>query len=388
MKVALLGPYPSQIAGGVDAVVAALAQGLVRRPEVNLHVLSAVPGLNVPKEESRPGLTLHLVPHPRGDRLLWHLPIARVLCQILARIAPDVVHAHMASFYADAALRSGRPAVITPHGIIFREAALAQGNSSLPAQLRWLLDMWYERWVLRRAKDLVAISPYVAQEFRRLTKARFHDIENPVADSFFELPSRDTRVDGQHRLLCVARVIPRKDILTLLQAFVLVKAECPGASLDIAGDMNANPDYSTICTETASKLGLGTSVRFLGDLQGAALLERYAAADLVTLTSRQETAPVTIAEAMAAGRAVVATNVGGVSFMVANGRTGLLTAPGDAHNLASAAITLLADDERRARFGRMARLEAERRFRLKAIVERTMTLYSDLIQDCSIGSSV
>jgi glycosyltransferase involved in cell wall biosynthesis len=87
---------------------------------------------------------------------------------------------------------------------------------------------------------------------------------------------------------------------------------------------------------------------------------------------------VAIAEAMAAGRAVVATRVGGVPFMVADGRTGLLVEPGDVRGLADAAITLLKDPERRLAYGRAARFEAERRFRLEAVVERTIGLYNSL----------
>jgi glycosyltransferase involved in cell wall biosynthesis len=385
----MLGPLPgeSAFAGGVDAVVSALVGGLAARPEIELHVVTAVPGLKMatteqqcaPDPDSR-SYVLHRVPHPRGDRLAWHLPVVRQLAAALAEIDPDVVHAHMAGPYAGAALQSGRPAAITLHGVVFREAALALAHSSAAARLRWRLDALYERWVVRRARDLIAISPYVAQEYRPLTRARFHEIENPVTDRFFSIPdAAEAEHSASPVLLCVARVIPRKDILTLLEAFAVVRAVIPGATLEIAGQSDAEPAYTAACRSTIERLELGGSVRFLGGLGGDDLGACYSRADLVLLTSRQETAPVVIAEAMAAGRPMVATAVGGVPFMVADGQTGLLTQPGDVRGVAHAASALLCDPAQRLAFGRAARAQAEQRFRLNAVVEQTVTLYRDLV---------
>ncbi len=384
MRVAMLGPYRGNrdVVGGVDAVVLALAEGLAARPEVDLHIITSTPGLSEATIEQIGRLTLHSVPHPYRDRLLWRQPAVRHIQGALRAVAPDVAHAHMGGIYADAALQWGGPAAIVLHGVVFREAALALAHSSLPVRMRWRLDALYERWVVHRARDLITISPYVAQEYRRLTRARFHDIENPVGDRFFDLPGAeaDALREGAHPLLlCVARVIPRKDILTLIEAFAHVRKAIPTAELEIAGREDADPAYTAACREAVQRWGLGDSVRFLGSLFDADLAACYGRADLVLLTSRQETAPVVVAEAMAAGRPVVATAVGGVPYMVADGQTGLLAQPGDASGLAEAAIALVRDPVRRSAFGRAARTAAERRFRLAAVVERTLALYESLI---------
>lgn len=382
MKVALLGPYPqTELAGGVDAVMRALVSGLVARGDVDLHVVSSAPDLRKPEVLSQRGWSLHRVPHPRRDRLLWHQPAVCPVRRALAEIAPDVVHAHMAGHYADAALRSGKPAVITLHGVVFREAALALKGAALLVRLRWHLDALFERWVVGRAHDLIAISPYVAEEYRPLTRARFHAIENPVADEFFTVPEAVPGPLANPRLLCVARVIPRKDILTLLAAFARVLAAWPQAQLEIAGSTTADPHYAALCQNTAAGLGLIGKVHFLGDLNGRALLDAYARADVVLLTSRQETAPVAVAEAMAAGRPVVATSVGGLPFMVADGMTGKLVASGDAAGLAHAVLSLLGDPDLRMSCGRAARAVAEERFRLHRVIARTVDLYRQLLHE-------
>jgi glycosyltransferase involved in cell wall biosynthesis len=405
MKVALLGPYPFQvteafftrlrdtgqgklpdvsrgrgIAGGVDTTMLALVRGMAERPGVELHVLISVPQLPETGSEVLPRLTIHFVPHPRGDRLCWHLPSVRWLRQTLESIGPDIVHAQMTGHYAGAALQSRRPAVITVQGIIHREAALAREHSSLSAQARWMVDAWYERWVLHRASDLIVTSPYSIEEMRPFTRARFHEIENPIPDEFFDVPDMTEDHCGSPRLLCPARVIPRKDIINLLGAFVLVRAEFPGAILEIAGQTDADPEYMADCLRTTERLGLSTSVRFLGNLHGTALVDGYARSHLVVLSSRQETAPLAISEAMAAGRPVVATAVGGVAYMVAEGRTGLLAEPGDARKLAEAITKLLSDRGRLVACGGAARVEAERRFRLKTVVDQTLALYAGLME--------
>ena len=136
MRIALLGPYPvsSEMAGGVDAVVAALAHGLARRAGIDLHVIVALPG-RPDAVISRDGFTLHIVTHPYRDRLLWRQPVVRRLRHVLANIRPDVAHAHMANIYADAMLQWGGASVATLHGVGFREAALALAHSRLPARL-------------------------------------------------------------------------------------------------------------------------------------------------------------------------------------------------------------------------------------------------------------
>ncbi|MCX6031102.1 MAG: glycosyltransferase family 4 protein [Chloroflexi bacterium] len=392
MRVALLGPFPDDVrgglAGGVDRVVLALADGLAARPDVELHVVTAVPGLAAGQTVLCTGFTLHRVPHRRGDRLLFHQPLAWPIRRKLDAIAPDVVHAQMIGPHADAALQSGRPAVISLHGVVFREAALALAHSSLADRARWLLDAWYERWIIRRATDLIATSPYVIPEYRAFTRARFHEIDNPIPDFFFEVSGRDRVAHARPpTLLCVARVIPRKDILTLIEVFGRVAAALPGAVLEIAGQTDADPAYTAACIEAVQRLATGSdSVRFLGNIGGQALAECYARADVVLLTSRQETAPLVVSEAMAAGRPLVATRAGGVPLMVRDGVTGFLTEPGDVAGLTQATLALLTQPDRCRAFGQAGRVAAEQRFRLATIVDRTMALYADMIARAADGS--
>lgn len=378
MKVALLGPYPtdSALPGGVEAVVLALARGLARCPGIELHVITAAPGLAMPVEIKGDGFPVSCVPRPRGGRLTGQRRVIRNLNQQITAFRPDVVHAHIAGIYAGAALVSGRPAIITLHGIIYREAQQAWPTASWPVRLRWLSDALAERSVIRRAQEIIAISPYVQAQFRGRTRARFHTIENPVDDLFFAPPEP---LPGRERLIYVGRVIPRKGILALIRAFGEIAAARPQATLAIVGENNTDPSYASQCRALAEALGVTGRVEFAGALSPDAVRARYAASDIVLLASEQETAPVSIAEAMAAGRPVVATDVGGCAAMVADGVTGRVVPAKEPAALAAATIDLLSDPARCARMGAAGRAAAEARFRSASVVDATVALYRQIL---------
>ncbi len=111
------------------------------------------------------------------------------------------------------------------------------------------------------------------------------------------------------------------------------------------------------------------------------MVEEYARCAVLALTSKQETAPVAVAEAMAAARPVVATRVCGVPYMVEEGRSGLLVEYGDTHALAQALTRVLTDEAQRARMGRRAREIAQARFRTDYIAAETHSVYQQILSN-------
>jgi glycosyltransferase involved in cell wall biosynthesis len=101
--------------------------------------------------------------------------------------------------------------------------------------------------------------------------------------------------------------------------------------------------------------------------------------DVVVLTSRNEGTPVALIEASAAGRAVVATDVGGVCSVVEHGRTGLLTERGDAAAVAAGITQLLADPSLRRRMGAAGREHVRDRFGDSRLLEDIGSLYAELL---------
>ncbi len=167
----------------------------------------------------------------------------------------------------------------------------------------------------------------------------------------------------------VGRLVPIKDLPTLVRAFARVVVTLPASILLIVGD---GPLHQAI-EQTIAACGLSQRVRLLGWRED---LDRvYATLDVGVLSSRNEGTPVALIEAMAAGRPVVATRVGGVADVVADGETGLVVDPDDAEALGEAMTRLGVDPALRQRMGARAREAASTRFRDDRLVEDIDRLY-------------
>ena len=172
----------------------------------------------------------------------------------------------------------------------------------------------------------------------------------------------------------VARLDPLKDHETLLRAAKLLNDRGRVFRLVIVGD----GDRRGVLENLASELGIAGLVRFAGQLPHRP--NPNAAFDISVLCSTAEGFPNSVLEAMAAGRPVVATRVGGVPDAVEPERTGLLVPPSDAKALADALDTLLADEGRRVALGTAGRELARERFGERAVLDMLENAYEELTQ--------
>jgi len=376
MRILIFGPYPlpdGRITGGVMAVVRALAQGLARIPGMTVAVASALPGGEARVERDGP-LTVYRLAIPRLPRTRSHRQIRRMLVDVAHDFRPTIIHAHGTGYYAAAALDGLWPVIITAHGVV-REEAKRSGARGVKDRLAWQYDARMEGAVLSRARHVIAISPYIRQAFAQHPHLQWIDIPNPVDDRFFAIQ----RNIQPGRLLSPVRVIPRKGVDVLIAAFVAIADAFPQATLHIAGDVTTMPDYVAGCQEMAGEAGLGDRVIFLGDVDQSALEEEYSGAVGVVFAARQETAPVAIEEALAAGCPVIATSVGGVPWMVTDEHNGLLVPPDDADALARALARLLSGDEEAAVWAQNARPSAAP-YRLDAVIDATLAAYDTVLK--------
>ncbi|MBC7232660.1 MAG: glycosyltransferase family 4 protein [Chloroflexi bacterium] len=369
LKVALVTPYPvdvRRIPGGVRSVAYYLAQGLRCFQDLDIHVLhchSEVPENRVEVEDN---LAVHYMAMPKRRVVPNTMVAVERVARELRRLRPDVVNAH-APHYAVAALRSGYPTIYTIHGVIHREAQVYR--SRLFDRFRLGLEMWYDRYAVRRVSDIVAISPYVLKEYRDLSQARFHRIDNPLPPDFFAVPD----LEEEGRLLYVGTIDERKNPLDLMRALVIVRQHVPNVQLRIAG-RTTNPYYYQQVQEFIAAHGLEANVKFLGLQDREHLLQEYACCAVVVLSSRQETQPMAVLEAMAAGKPVVATRVGGVPDLIEGGNSGFTVAVGDVEALAQRILDLLNDRSLRKALGQCGQQFAQR-FRLETIAAQYRGLY-------------
>ena len=196
-------------------------------------------------------------------------------------------------------------------------------------------------------------------------------IANATGLEFFALaPSRPS----EPRLLFAGVLTPRKNVGGLLNAFAQVRQAVPRARLIMVGP-HPDPDYAQTVQDRVTSLALGDSVDIVGFVDNDRLRHEIATARAVVLFSREETAPTIIAQAMAAGKPVVASRVGGVPEMVNDGESGFVVESADETALAERMLTLLNDQDLSLRMGARGHELALRRFNPEAVARQTVEAY-------------
>jgi len=180
-----------------------------------------------------------------------------------------------------------------------------------------------------------------------------------------------------HILLFVGRLEPIKGVDVLLDALAHLTSESCQAMLLIVGGNTAEEETQRL-QGIARCLGLEERTRFLGAQEQSILPYFYAAADLCVIPSFYESFGMVAIEAMACGRPVVASQVGGLQFTVRHGRTGLLVPPGDSLALAEAIEFLLKNPGLRQEMGTAA-LRVSRRYSWSRVAKEVAAIYAQLV---------
>ena len=287
----------------------------------------------------------------------------------LLRSGTDIVHAHGlrgAIVGGFAARRAGLPSLFTVHNL------LPKMNLVQAAVFRELAG---------KSVRIVAVSEAVAYTVR-LAGIRAEQIvvvPNGVDLSRFDLSIDALQSRGEYGLptdasvlLAVGRLSQEKGFDVLIAAFALLSPQHSQVRLCIVGD---GPQAEALKRQAAP---LGDRIRFLGPIAAAASL--FAAADVVVVPSRQEGQGIVPLEAMAAGKPVVASRVGGLMETIVEGETGLLVPAGDAQALAGAIEALLNAPIQRADLGAAGRRRVEQEYVLQTQIQKIEAIYRDVFR--------
>jgi glycosyltransferase involved in cell wall biosynthesis len=376
MKVAVLGLFPddpARIVGGVEAATLRLCEGLHRVPGVDVHTIVSVPGRAVGLKSLAPNWTVHSIgTFDHFGNVLLALPDRMRMVRALRALRPDIVHAHSTDRHALGALDSGFPTVVTIHGVIEMETRL---EKRAPERIRGFFRDRMVKEVLRRVRNVAYVSSYLRDLYEdRLRHAQSWIIENPVGDLFF----RAKHPEEPGRVLYAGLLIPRKGLRNLLAAVAIAKADVPEIRLALAGS-ETDASYRRELERKIDELGIRGCVEFLGGLSPERLAEEYGRAAIVVLVSRQDTSPVAIQEAMAAGRPMIGSTAGGIPYLVKEGITGFLVPYGEPALLARKMVELIRDPVQRRSMGQYAQGEAYRRFSVDGVAGATYRMYNEIL---------
>jgi glycosyltransferase involved in cell wall biosynthesis len=276
----------------------------------------------------------------------------------LARLRPRILHTHLvhADVYGQLAGSVARVPLrlSTKHGFNeFREG-------------RWF--GFADRSVGSLAHIHIAISQGLAQYLAETEGFEEEDFEI-VHYGISANGDASPYAGSEPRLLCIGRLIPIKGHLVLLRALAQARAQVPPVTLDVAGRGPLEPALKSYARE----LGLEGSVRFLGFV--SPVQQAIETAAIVVVPSLGEGFGMVALEAMERSRPVIASAVGGLPEIVADGETGLVVPPADAETLADAIVALAGDLSRATEMGSAGRTRALAEFTPERCVERVEELY-------------
>ncbi|MGH8249941.1 MAG: glycosyltransferase family 4 protein [Steroidobacteraceae bacterium] len=353
--------------GGVSAVMSFLADAYLERDDIALTGARLGPAARDETCDEHLGFPVHNIPSRSLGLATGFSYQRRRFHEIVRRTSPDIVHGQGADVAGFLASRSGRPAIVTVHGMIGEDARY---KSRIVDRLReTLVSRLIEKPLVGRLPSLILISPYVADYYGAAIRGVIHDIPNPVSRDYFELERRPE----PGRILYAGRVIPRKGIVDLVLAFSKLAGNL-NPRLVIAGSLS-DKTYVEQVRRVVSDQGVADKVELLGLLNETELLNQFARAQLLVLPSYQETAPMVVIQAMAAGLPVVASRICGIPHQVADARSGFLFTPGDVAALHGHFDRLLSDTGLSSAMGAEARRIAEARFHVSKVAAATVDAY-------------
>lgn len=365
--------------GGPALHVLGLSTGLEGRYRTLLVTGRVAPG---EEEVAVSGVRRVVIPELGRAIRPWSDVVAFVkLVRLLRRVRPKIVHTHTAKAGALgrlAAVFAGVPVrVHTFHGHVFR------GYFS-PGRSRIFIEI--ERLLARLTTCIIAVSPGQAEELSRryricarerirvvplgLELERFRPERNREAGEAFR------REIGAGRS-AVVTIVGRLEPIKNHDMFLAVAAALVREGRDVVFAVVGGGSEEARLRRVAEGLGIGGRVRFLGwrtDVERV-----YAGSDVVVLASRNEGTPVSVIEALSSGRAVVATDAGGVREVLQDGRLGVIVGVDDVAAMAAAVGDLLDHPEARERLGSAGAAVAPVRYSARRLLDEVGELYDELL---------
>ena len=332
------------------------------------------------------GICVHRVRGTAGSLRLhpWHTPVAVIEMMLSGAQVARAARRSSATILHANSLRAGLVAGIACR--ICDRGLVTHVRDCLPDSASTRL---IRRLVAREADQVIAISQYVADRFRAGLSgrgARLRVIDNPVDLDRFHADLRGSDGSGSAGplLAVVGQISSWKGHDTAIRALHELRTDHPRARLLIVGEVKFagaatrldNRGYLADLQRLVRELGLEDAIEFLGERDDVPQI--MAGADVILAPSIEEPFGRTVAEAMAVGTPVVATNVGGPAELIEDGVTGLLAPPGEPTAWSSAIRRIVEDPQWAREMGRRAGETARERFAVERHVAAMIEVYESV----------
>jgi glycosyltransferase involved in cell wall biosynthesis len=361
--------FPPYAGGGVSSHVRDLSATLAKRGH-DVWILTSRRGKPADVEEQR-----HV---PNGTHVVYcrkFRSMAMTIGRLLRKSPFDIVHFHAFNAVALAPLCLGEtPALVfTLHSDSANYLSSVRGWPLHHPSYRAFL--WYERMAARLPDVTIAVSKRMEEYGRSIGIRSIVRISNAVDADYWAPPANPP--NGRPPTILVPRMhVPKNGIEYATEAMRKIVEATQGTTMLITGDGPLRP----ILERKAKEVGQDR-IRFLGLVSRERMRELYQQVDVVLIpsvtTSRtQENTSIAALEAMASGKPVIATDIGGLPEIIRDGQDGILVPERDSDAVAAAAIRLLARPDLARAIGREARAQVLREFNVSQWADRVVGVYA------------
>ena len=381
MKVLMIGSVSEnlhEIKGGVEAVTVNLLSQFSQQ-DIEIYLVSFRKGIKKERVVNYSDkIKIHYLMFSLFKSKIFEFLFLgrRKIRKIIYNYIPDIIHIQGSMPYLLYLLGiSKHNIVITKHGIFEEEYKYQIGFIN---KIKFYLKMNTEKFLLRNYSNFICISNYNKERlFQNNNELNLKVIPIPINEKFFNIPRSKSY---SNRLLYVGVINKRKGLLNLLRAINKLNKIGKIFTLDVVGDYKEKK-YKVDIESFIKENNLEKLVLFHGWLTQSKIKQLMSEISITVLPSYQETSPGIVAETMASGKVIVATNVGGVSEMFDNKESGFLFEKGNVNQLVDILDNLYDNKEVIREVGVKASILAKEKFYPKTIAEKTVSFYKDIVKE-------
>ena len=389
MRVTLLAPFPVRKVFGQRLIystknsvehhatwIVNCMELLLQRKDIDLHLVTLAPHISKDYLFFENGVHYHLL---RGGHYLGQIASFYQLDRLrlkleLTKIMPDVIEAFGTEGpYAYAAVSSGFPTVVYIQGIIFELIKKMRASLIDPQWIHHFFTQYFERWTIRKGNYYIAENEFGADFVKRLNpNAKIYILPNIISPLFFQ-ENIEHAVDNQE-ILFVGSLSILKGGIDLIGAFEIISKIKPKTFLTVIG--NVSLDIKKIIELLPTRTQ--ESISLLGKKDQTFIINKMKEKPIFVYPSKMDSSPNSVYEAMIAGLPVVATKVGGLPYMIEDGKNGYLIDSQNPELLAERILYLLEHPEERRRIGTNASRVTRKRLDPQRIAQELVAIYMEV----------
>jgi len=323
--------------------------------------------------------------HSKGLNNFFAILRIREIVAIIRQQEPEICHVHTTSFYSFIIYLFLKyyhiPVIVTIHGLAYIEKKnLWVSKRTFRNLLKFFFQSLTEFIFLSINDVLIVDTQYVAETIKNLKKQRkifrlpvCKVIPQGVSSDFFHLKN----APNKHQLLSVGAFTKRKGFLNLIDSMVKIRNHYPDFSLKIAGILT-DKNYYHAMQNKISEYGLEQNIHLFPNASKREIMNFFKESEIFVLHSEEESQGIVLCEAMAVGLPIIATNVGGIPWVIEDMENGLLSDFGDIETFSNNLIIMMNNESIRKKISENNK-KASISYRWNYISNKVYSLYKSVI---------